>query len=102
MSSNLSSPVKGASSEVAATSSPAAVNPTSSPAVPGTPYSAPRTPGSVAGVPRTPRSNSARRSASVQPSPARSDLGRRGQQIRADAGIDATSENPRTFIWGTK
>jgi len=67
---------------------------TSSPGIPGTPHSAPRTPGSQGQ--RTPPGGAA-----AQPSPSRSDLGHRGQSVRAEAGAEPTSDNPRTFIWGT-
>ena len=92
-------------------SSPAVVNPTDSPPVPGTPHSArsvPRTPAS--GVARTPGSAArsapgGRRSQSVQPSPNRSDLGRGSSQARAAVGSQGeeagSGNNSNTQIWGT-
>lgn len=103
MSSGASSPVQGASPAqnsvaptsspaAAATSSPARAEHTSTPQNPETPHAVPRTPGG----------------SSIQPSPARADLGRRASNIRNDAAarqdpqMDSSTDNPRTLIWGTK
>jgi len=80
----------------AANSSPAVVEPTSTPQNPGTPHS----------VPRTPSSFAKSRGSSVQPSPQRSDLGRRASNVRnnaaaGDVQIESSTDNPRTLVWGT-